>query len=353
MPITADELLDRGKHGLDYFLKNNPIDQVSSQKPFLKAMSAKKKTFGGAKEVIVEQLRTAYGSNGSWFSGAGTLTYTKRRSIDQTKFPWYQFHDGLALDEDRLIANGINIAESVQTTNMSNAEKIQLTNLMEEQMTVLREGAQDRFSRDIQMNGGGNADQIVGLDGLLPLDNATGTVGGIDRAAKTWWRHYVDKTMDVATLEAKMEKGWRECIKRSNGTPDVILAGSDFIDAYSEATKTTGVAGGAVRVVQTDGKGGVTGDIGTTGLYYKGVPIQYCPEWDDNFGGADTTTSPWAKRCYFINTRHMTLRPIEGNDFVTRKPPRDKEAYTFYWALLWRGALTMNMAQAHAVFALA
>jgi hypothetical protein len=37
---------------------------------------------------------------------------------------------------------------------------------------------------------------------------------------------------------------------------------------------------------------------------------------------------------------------------VTRHPPRSKDNYNHYWALLWRGALTMNMPSAHAVLAL-
>lgn len=93
--------------------------------------------------------------------------------------------------------------------------------------------------------------------------------------------------------------------------------------------------------------------MSTSGLYWKGIPIEYCPEWDDNFGGADTSPVGWSKRCYFLNLNHLYLRPITGSDFVTRHPPRGKENYNHYWAMLWRGAMTMNMPSAHAVLALA
>ena len=69
--------------------------------------------------------------------------------------------------------------------------------------------------------------------------------------------------------------------------------------------------------------------------------------------GLDTTATLWTKRCYFINTKHIKLRPISGNDFQTREPPRDKTAYALYIALVWRGALSMNQSNAHAVLALA
>jgi hypothetical protein len=53
-----------------------------------------------------------------------------------------------------------------------------------------------------------------------------------------------------------------------------------------------------------------------------------------------------------INGRHLKLRPIEGQDMITRKPPRAYDKYEYYWGLTWRGAMTMNRSNAHAVLAL-
>ena len=53
MSITSAELARAGKAGLDFYLKNNPIDVAGMQRPLLKHLTAKKKTFGGAKEHIV------------------------------------------------------------------------------------------------------------------------------------------------------------------------------------------------------------------------------------------------------------------------------------------------------------
>lgn len=352
MPISAEDLQTRAHNGLNFFLKNNPIDQVAMQMPFLKAMSAKKKSMVGSKEHIVENIRTNYGSNGQWFSGSGAVTYNKRDSVRQASFSWFQFHDGLEITEDRLIANGITVTDAGTTTNMSGAERVQLVNLMEEQMEVLRLGSQEGFSRSIQLNGMGNVDQIVGLDGMLPLDNTTGTIGGIDRATAKYWRHGVYKDIEIANMSKTMDRAWRAASKHASGTPDLILAGQGFIEAYQAAAATQGVSGSVVRVTQTNGKGGVDHDLSTSGLFFKGIPIQYAPEFDDDFGGADTPEVPWTDRCYFINTNHMKLRPIDGNDFSTRKPPRDKSVYAIYIAMLWRGGLTMNMPSAHAVLAL-
>ena len=353
MSITSDELARAGKAGLDFYLKNKPIDMVDMQRPLLKHLSARKKSFGGAKEHIVEQIRKAYSSSGQWFDSGDTLQYSNRDTLEQSRFPWYEFHDGMTVNEAELVANGIKLDDSGSGGNITGAEKIQLTNMLEEKMEALKLGAQERFSRDLHLSGAASNKQIVGLDGLIPLNPVTGTVGGLNRASFTWWRNHADTTLAAANMQEQMEKAWRACMRRANGTPNVILAGADFIDAYRKAAQTDGTIGAAIRHVTDAGKGGISADMSTTGLYWKGVPIEYCPEWDDNFNGADSPSVAWSKRCYFLNMNHLFLRPIAGSDFVTRHPPRSKENYNHYWALLWRGALTMNMPSAHAVLALA
>ncbi|OSI16510.1 hypothetical protein BWD09_07020 [Neisseria dentiae] len=354
MSLTSAELARAGKAGLDHYLKNNPIDQVDMKRPLLKHLTAKKKPFVGAREHVVEQIRKGYGSAGQWFDSSDTLNYTVRDTLEQSRFPWYEFHDGMSVSESELAANGITVDDSGKSGSVTDAEKIQLTNLMAEKMEALRLGAQERFSQDLHLSGASSTKQIVGLDGLLPLDNATGTVGGLDRATFNWWRHHADATLSTSTMHDKMEIAWRQCSKRSKGgQPNVILAGGAFIDEYRKAAQQSNTIGAAVRHVTDSGKGGVDLDISASGLYFKGIPIEYCPEWDDNFGGRDSTSKDWSKRCYFLNMNHLTLRPLQGSDFVTRHPPRAASNYIHSWAVLWRGALTMNMPSAHAVLALA
>lgn len=353
MPISATELATVGKTTLDFYLtKKAPIDQITLERPFLKHMMAKRKPIAGARENIIETLRTSTGSSAMFFGPSDTLTYTERTPLSEAKYPWYEFHDGMSINEHELASNGIVLNDAGKSHNVTGAEKIQLLNILEEKMEVLRLGAQESFSRFIQLNGSASANNIVGLDGLLPIDNATGKAGGIDRATSTWWRHHADATLTNANMQEKMEAAWRACSRHAVGKPNVILAGGDFIDEYRKACQGSGSLGGAIRQVTDAGKGGVNLDISTSGLYFKGVPIEYCPEWDDDFGGRDTTTNKWSKRCYFLNTNHITLRPLADSDFVTRQPPRPSTNYVHYWALLWRGALTMNMASAHAVLAL-
>ncbi len=66
--LTPAEVTQLGFVSLQNFLKNKPIDQVAQERPLLKALMAKKKTWGGGKENIVEQIRKDYDNN---FRGGG------------------------------------------------------------------------------------------------------------------------------------------------------------------------------------------------------------------------------------------------------------------------------------------
>lgn len=349
--FTAGEISDAGKIGLDFYVKNQPIDQVGVDRPLFQALSAKKKSAPGAKQYVIEQLRVKYQSNFQWFNGAQVVTYNKRQTIDQTQFAWRGAHDGFALDEDRLIQNGITVTDSGPGGNATDAERLQLTNLLEEQMEVLRLGFQEKFSQALHLDGTQSADALTGMDALISLTPTTGTVGGLDRsvAANAYWRNNVNTALDVTTTTGniidKLEIAWRACI-RNGGKPDVIVCGSTFYDGFRNFMfKTFGrIDFDAVSERVIEG--------GARQLTFHGVPLVWSPEFLD----LDTLYAPataWEKRCYFVNSVHMRLRPMEGQDMISRKPPRPYDRYEYYWAITWRGALTINRGNAFSVNAVA
>lgn len=350
MPFTAQEIIDAGKIGLDYFLANDPVDQIKLERPLLKALRAKQKTAPGGKQFIVEQLRTNYGSNFQWYNGSAVVSYNRRVTNEQASYAWRSCHDGLALDEDRLAQNGITITDTSGPTTASDAEKMQLTNLFKEQSAVLKLGFEEQLSYALHVDGSQSADAIVGLDALVSSTPTSGVVGGIDRsvAGNAYWRNNfatgLTSTTTTGTILNQMEINWRQCM-RNGGRPDLILAGSTFIDGYRNFLTTTYGRmdygpGGFKRV------GG-----GTEVMTFQGVDVQWSPEFQE----LDSRYAPsilWEKRCYFINTDTITLRPLSGHDQITRKPPRAYDRYEYYWALTWKGALTMNRANANAFLSL-
>lgn len=351
MPFSSQEITEAGYAGLDFYLAKKPVDQVALERPLLKALQAKKKEAPGAKQYIVEQIRKGYGSNFQWFNGSSVVSYNRRQTLTQANYAWRACHDGLALDEDRLAQNGIMIDDSGKTGNASDAEKIQLTNLFEEQAEVLRLGFQEQFSYQLHIDGTQSTDAITGLDALVSLTPTTGTVGGIDRsqAANAFWRNNtatgITTTTGTGSILNQMEVAWRGCV-RNGGRPDLILVGSTYLDGYRNFVLSTY---GRMDFGPSNEK---VVEGGTKMCTFHGVEMEWSPEFaelDARFGPA----TAWEKRCYFLNTNHITLRPLQGHDMKNRKPPRAYDRYEYYWAITWRGALTMNRSNANAVLALA
>lgn len=347
MPFTTSEIADAQKTTLDFFMKNKAVDQVKVSRPLHDALVAGKRDFPGGKQYVVEQLRKSYNSNFQWVNGAQEVTYNRRQTIEQSQFAWRTAHDGYAIDEDRLASNGITMIDDGKGGQASRAELVQLSDLLEEQNIALDEGFSEKFSAYLHLDGSSSSDAVTGLDAIVSLTPSSGTVGGIDASSSSnsWWRNGVTTGLAAATLLAAMEVEWRKCIK-NGGTPNKIIAGSSFIDAYIAAMVLAGqqvqYAGGQARKL----------DGGVSGTYFKGIEIEWSPEFDDNFGGLDSPSISWTKRCYFLNTRHLTLRPMAGQDRITRKPPRAYNRYEYYCAITWRGALTCNRRNAHSVLSL-
>ena len=350
MPFSSQEIVDAGKIGIDYFLANEPVDQVTVERPFWRAMRAKQKEAPGAKQYIVEQIRARLQSNFQWYNGSSVVTYNRRQTIEQPSYQWRSCHDGVALDEDRLAQNGIIIKDDRSTQVASEAEKIQLTNLVEETSEALKLGFQEQFSQQLHLDGTQNVDALTGLEGLIALAPTSGTVGGIDRAqaANAYWRNNfatgLTTTTGTGTVLNQMEVMWRQC-SRNGGRPDLIIAGSQFIDGYRNFVLNTygRMDFGPSNTKKIEG--------GTSVLMFQGVEVQWSPEFQD----LDARYAPatlWEKRCYFINTKTLRLRPLEGHDMVTRKPPRAYDRYEYYWGLTWKGAMTLSRSNGNAVMAL-
>jgi len=350
MPFTAQEIVDAGKIGLDFYLAEKPVDQIAMERPLLKALQAKKKKAPGAKQYIVEQLRKNYGSNFQWYNGSSVVTYNRRVTNEQANYAWRSCHDGLALDEDRLAQNGITITDTSGPSNASDAEKIQLTNLFEEQSEVLRLGFQEQFSYQLHLDGTQSTDAVAGLDSLVSLAPTSGTVGGIDRgvAANAYWRNNfatgLTTTTSTGTILNQMEVMYRQCM-RNGGRPDLLIAGSNFIDGYRNFVLNTfgRMDFGPSNRKKIEG--------GTEVMTFQGIDLQWSPEFQE----LDARYAPatlWEKRCYMLNSGTITLRPLQGHDMITRKPPRAYDRYEYYWGITWKGALTMNRANANAVLAL-
>lgn len=348
MPISNQDLQELAKVSLDEYLRNMPVDQIATERPLLKKLMEGRKLFLGAKQNVVENIRKTYGSNFAWAYGEDAVSFNKRNTTEQAAFPWRRAVDGLYIDYDRLFGNGIKVREGERGAyKLEQNEKVQLLNLLDEQMEVLREGFMEKLDLELHRDGTQDADALAGLDVLISAAPNTGVVGGLDRATATYWRNHAQTaiaTGTAGTLATTMEQNWRKCIK-NGGSPNFILAGGKFIDAYrKEIVVTNNANAGSVKTLDA-GVGSGT----NTGLYFKGVEII----WDPQFETLDALSSPaieWEKRCYFINTKFMKYRD-DDMDIVT--PVRPHDTLAMYAMVNLRCALSISRANAHAVLAIA
>lgn len=347
MPFTAQEISNAGFASLDFYLRNDPIDNIKTERPLLKELLKGKKPFPGAKQYVTAQLRYTYNSNFQWFNGDAEVTYNHKQTLKQALYPWRSAHDGYALNEDELLQNGITLIEGEGKVN-SGAERLMLTNLLKENNETLRLGFEQKFDFELHRDGTQSGDAIAGLDYLVSLTPTVGTVGGIDRSVNTFWQSNVKTglTGGNVTMIDGMEQTWRAC-SRNGGQPTLIIAGETFIDGFRDSSQQS-----ITRFADKGKEGGYELDPTATSLKFHNIPLL----WDPVFLDLDTQlapATPWQKRCYFLNMNFIKLRPAQGHDMIVRKPPRVYNRYTSYFGLTWKGAVTMGRSNAHAVLTVA
>ena len=287
-------------------------------------------------------------------------------------------HDGFKFSEDYLLGNGILIGDSQNPRNSGDASLVQLTNVFNEAMESLRLGFEEMLDLSLHLDGQYNPGAtamtphaaINGLDYLVNMNPSALGIGGIP-FGEAWWHNHFDYGLGLdisgavpaakgypnATLLAAMQDMWRAC-QKNGGSPNFLLAGTDFIKGYELASHTAmsryAVQPGSMSEPWNYDPSLEIKDMGTfTGLFFNGVPIIWDPTFDQctvkDGGSSMNKIVPWTNRCYMLNLNHMFLRPIEGNDMIARKPPREHTSYNYYWGMTWRGALTVNRRNCHGV----
>jgi hypothetical protein len=350
MPFSTEQLGYAAKHTIDYFLKNDPVDQINVARPLIKMLTEGKQEYAGGLQYVVETLRYQNDSNFQSYFGASQVSYNRKRTLSQAKFSYGGFHDGFGLDEDELAQNGITMTDDKSATP-TDAERVQLVNVLTDNQETLKLGFQEGMDLMLHRDGSQDALAIPGLDALIALDpTASASIGTINQNTNTWWRNQFSLNISTASADAfisELERVWRECTRYGGTMPDKLLCGGDFLDAFRKAATNT-----VNRQIVISQKGGTGLDPSITGCYFHGVELI----WDPVFDVLDTLDAPtvhWAKRCYFINSKFLKLRPIKGHWMVSRKPPRVYDRYVHYFALTAKAALTTGKRNAHAVVSIA
>ncbi|WP_273430486.1 phage major capsid protein [Chitinibacter tainanensis] len=352
MPLSIDEANRIATVAIDSYERNTPVDQFTIDKPILNALKKGMKKLGTqGLSGFVQNVRKGNDANPQFYQGNSNVTYNKRDPVAQAKWRTGNLHDGFTLNEDELRHAGIVITDELRggTSQASAAEVVQLANLMDENIKSLRLGVEENISRALVLGSSWNAAAPVGLDDIVSLTPTVGTLAGIDASTQTYWRNFaltgLGSTLSVL-LDA-LEQAYRACVRRG-GKPSAIWCGYAFYDALRNA-----VLAANQTSVMYKGSESISIDMGTKELSFKGIKMEWIPEFDDNFGSVVSPTIPYWKRCYMIDESSITLRPAADNWMRMRTPGRSHDAYVYYYAMTCTWMLTCIRRNANAVLALA
>lgn len=349
MPVNNVQLAAGANTQLDSYASGDPVDQINTEHKTLSWLIANKAPVVFGNGIYNEKVRISNDSNYQRYTGDDQVTYNRKDTVRKAPFQHYEAHDGFTLNETELANNGIIMTDDSEA-QPTEAEKIQLVSLIKEGWTTLKEGLQENLALDVLRDGSQSGLAVPGLDLIVSTTPAVGVIGGIDASTATYWRNNVSLSINTGTaglLVSEMEKMWRACTRYGGMQPDFIVCGSKFYDAYRDASNQQ-----TNRQIITNGKGGVNTDAGTDNVYFKGKLVVWDPDFDalDDLLGA--ITYPWAKRCYFLNSKVVKLRPYKGRWMIVRKPARMYDRYSHFFGMTTDFAITTKKRNANAVLSI-
>ncbi len=343
MPFTAEEVENIANATLDYFLRENPTSQTIQEKPLLDALWSKRKTFPGGKEAISLAVKGDYTSTLEGYSHDDEVGFANPANIKRASFLWYELHVGIEVTLTELKKDGISINDTMDgsgETEHSDRELTALVDLFKDKIEDMMEGWERSLNLMLWRDGSQSAKEIPGIRYLIKNDPTTGTVAGIDQSVLSWWRNKyrlgIVPSTTSQTLTLNLETDYRQ-LRRYGGKPALWLAGSSFIDALISEVRAKG------NYTDTGWSSKGT-DVATADVMFKGNKIMYDPTLDD---------LSLEKYCFALDTRHIGLRMMQGEEKKMHRPARPHNKYVLYRAITTTGAMCANKLNCHQVFSIA
>ena len=257
---------------------------------------------GGTK--IVEPLIYGTNSTVSSYAGYDTIGLTAQDGITAAEFEWKQYAASIAI-------SGIEEAKN-------NGDQA-ILNLLEAKVMQAEESMREGFNTMFFGDGTGNSGKD--WNGLGNLVEASGTVGGINRATagNEYWRSYEDNNNDPLTL-AQMATAYNS-VSVGNDHPDMVLTTQTLYEKYEALLQP--------QLRYTDTK---TADAGFQNLLFKAAPVVY------DVGCA-------AGVMYFLNSKYLTLVGHSGKWFSQTEFVRPENLDARYALIMCYGNLTVRNAK--------
>jgi hypothetical protein len=347
MPFTVEQLENIANASMDYHYKVPEVrSQTIQDKPLLQALTSGAEEFPGGKEYIDFGVKGEYTTGIEGFGGDDEVDYDNPANLKRGKAQWKLLHAGIEVTMDELLRNGISISDTTTgkgEVRHSEREKIALADLMKDKVEDMMEGSDRALNLMLWRDGTSDSTLVPGIRSFVVNDPTTASVVlGIDQSANSWWRNRARLAMTASTagdqnVVQKMQRDWRQ-IRRYGGKPNLVLAGSDYLDWVEQELRSKGnyTLEGWTSKKSTDAS--------IADITFKGVNFQYDPTLDDE---------SLSKYCYALDTRTIKLKPIAGEDGKDHRPARPHNKYVFYRAKTWAWGLICRQRNAQQVWSIA
>ena len=300
--VIATTIQNRSAIIADNVTKNNALLSRLKQRGNVKKFS------GG--NVILQELSFAENANAGYYSGYETLPVAAQDVISAAQYDIKQ------------AACPVTISGLEQ---LQNAGKEQIIDLLEGRIAVAESTMANLISSGLYSDGTGyGGKEITGLNLQVPINPATGSPGGIDRATWNFWRSkFFDFTTDggaavtSANIQTYMNKLWAQLV-RGNDRPDLVIVDSVLWGLYMNSLQAI------QRFTSSDSAnlGFVTTKFMDADVVLDGGIGGFCP----------------ANTGFMLNTKYLFYRPHAQRDMVALSPGKrysvnqDAEVQILAWA---------------------
>jgi hypothetical protein len=350
--LSTAQLANIANAALDYYFGTPECyAQTIQNKPLLKDLEGKKKTFPGGKGDISVALQGAFGAAGvndslKGYTNNDVVTFMNPANIVRAHWPWREMHIGMSISGTELKMDGLSVTDEmgIETSNHSQRDLTVLVNLLDNKLADMAE--QSARSLNSLLWGDGTADPLAmqGIRALVTDDPTKGTVGGIDRTVvgNKWWHNHSDVAAPITSattaggaLIEHIQKIYRQ-LTRFGGRPTHTYCGSDFLAALEKELRANG------NYSMQGFSGGK--DVSVGAINHMGLEFKYDPTLDD---------LGFNKRCYALDLQNIFIQAMDGEWRRRHNPARPENAFVYYTSLTYTGQLVAKQLNSSAIFAIA
>jgi hypothetical protein len=301
---------------------------------------SKEMTFTRGKAIL--KMQKDGGLDIEHWDGRQVLTFSENRVDVQAEFTPRRTHLGVEFVHTQLKDEGYTVEPNGNPRGANFAKKISkaaadmVMDIFAQRIDDAEDAWDVKVDRVFHLDGTHDPLAPVGLDGLMPLDNTSGTWGGQPRTDPLFQHNVrLASTYGVGgTLERDLQNLIRLSEVNNRGTPskiDAIQAGYGWIDryiAYARANDMPYERNGGTSAVKML-------DIGLpdSAIHFNGIPIIHNPTFEtlDNLGLYVGT--PWTRRAYMFASKTWVLGYQTGmlKQFSSPLDPADQRITRLSW----------------------